>query len=670
MVSNKKLDYENLDSPNISIELKATDDGIPPRSLVKNISLTIVEVNEGASEIGLRPPNVTINETRLPGTNISELICNNPEKWETLEYTLLSNQDVFMIKTINYTVIYRPSILNKAGIKQSAFRLKRSYLFLRSNLSYDQTPEYELLVGVTDNGKPQLSFNDTVNVRVAKVNPCLPANDCHANANCSRIDGFRYKCLCDDGFTGDGYNCTEIDDCVDSSSYCYNGSNEKECPPCKNNGTCHDLHLRFNCSCLPGFSDSQCMTNIDECNLTLPHHCHNGTCNDAINNFTCSCYRGYTSWLCDKNINDCGSNPCGEHGECVDHVGSYSCNCNERVTGTRCNRDLESCIQNPCLPNQICIPYSLDTISQEGTAKEGKEITSQDVCFSGENITTIYLSKNLTETLMKANSSLEFVSSSLRIALEEWFLKNIQIILLYLRKQESYSESYFYNLTDVSVLDDIKENKDNISVSLVARVGDEALSPQGLVCSLSYFLLNNSTNKTRQCPYPDNYEFVSFKSWDFSYADYLCPTVENQRQFECYDPTQAPLKSTKKPLDRAVYYAVGAVGAVLFIVVIVFAIRGNQSHKFNLQKAMRNREQYDHVRLPEEDDEHYRDVMFRHHISSTISQPGAVNPIYGLEEDEEPHMIQNPLYQSNREDSPPTDHRAFVNPLYDTVERE
>ncbi len=44
----------------------------------------------------------------------------------------------------------------------------------------------------------------------ADINECGREPDlCHDNATCSNTFG-GYNCSCDDGFTGDGFNCTGI----------------------------------------------------------------------------------------------------------------------------------------------------------------------------------------------------------------------------------------------------------------------------------------------------------------------------------------------------------------------------------------------------------------------------------------------------------------------------
>lgn len=151
-----------------------------------------------------------------------------------------------------------------------------------------------------------------------------------------------YKCVCGPSHTGQ--HCeTEI-----SSHICENN-------PCQNNGTCRvSPGNRYDCSCTPGFSGTNCEINNNEC---LSNPCQNGgSCQDGINNYTCICTRtGYTGPNCDININECEANPCLNHGICFDNYGSYTCQCKPGFAGQNCEQNLNECSSAPCLNNGLCI---------------------------------------------------------------------------------------------------------------------------------------------------------------------------------------------------------------------------------------------------------------------------------------------------------------------------
>ncbi len=291
-------------------------------------------------------------------------------------------------------------------------------------------------------------------------------------------------------------------------------------------------------------------------------------------------------------------------------------------------------------------------------------------------MTTLYFDIELLNTLKQAGvrflngdrSLNDEVIAAMRIEIEDWLKKVMQVWYFY---ADSFNEQGLYNLSDVSVLDDIKVDYENdsisaMSVSVIARVGRKALSRTGFLCSLNQsFPRNNCSEK--HC-YPN------YTSTHFSFIDYLWPNVKDVDKLECKTRVAAVGASAgghDNKLPKWSIYLLGSFGAALFVFVVLFACYADRSQKFNLQQALRNREQYDHVRLPEEDDEHYCDVMFRHHIST--SGGGEINPIYGFGEDEDDtQMIPNPLYgMSHDVESPQVGHaKAFENPLYSTVERE
>ena len=64
-------------------------------------------------------------------------------------------------------------------------------------------------------------------------------NNCSMNANCTNIPG-AFECDCLVGYSGDGVNCTNIDECLTA-----NGG-------CDDNATCTDTDGSFVCSCDTG----------------------------------------------------------------------------------------------------------------------------------------------------------------------------------------------------------------------------------------------------------------------------------------------------------------------------------------------------------------------------------------------------------------------------------
>ena len=82
-------------------------------------------------------------------------------------------------------------------------------------------------------------------------------------------------------------------------------------------------------------SGLQCDTGVNECDLWLPCQ-HNSTCVDLLNDYSCSCMLGFTDKNCSTNIDDCFPDPCYHGSQCVDGVNNFSCLCSPGYTG-RCN---------------------------------------------------------------------------------------------------------------------------------------------------------------------------------------------------------------------------------------------------------------------------------------------------------------------------------------------
>ena len=68
-----------------------------------------------------------------------------------------------------------------------------------------------------------------------------------------------------------------------------------------NNGTCMQGIGSITCACEPGFTGTDCSTDINEC---AGVDCNNGVCMDGINTFTCVCDLDATGELCRIRVTD------------------------------------------------------------------------------------------------------------------------------------------------------------------------------------------------------------------------------------------------------------------------------------------------------------------------------------------------------------------------------
>lgn len=198
-----------------------------------------------------------------------------------------------------------------------------------------------------------------------------------------------FLCECAEGFQGrtcdDTVRVSRIleapmdgltDPCLDTSPYCRNG------------GTCMFSSNTVSCSCLSGWTGTQCQEEnlpdpclslncpqFSECTVSVAQAscvclqgyegepstgctkidwcasspCQNGgNCSDNTSNFSCSCPSGFQGDLCESDIAECSALPCMNQGTCVELSGSFSCDCPAGYTGNVCQADVDECLASPC----------------------------------------------------------------------------------------------------------------------------------------------------------------------------------------------------------------------------------------------------------------------------------------------------------------------------------
>ncbi|XP_015778011.1 PREDICTED: fibrillin-1-like [Acropora digitifera] len=166
----------------------------------------------------------------------------------------------------------------------------------------------------------------------SNVDECSSENECHVDATCTNTKG-TYNCICQDGFEGDGKNCTDIDECS-----CAN--------ECHLDGTRTNTKGSYNCTCQDGFEgDGKNCTHIDEC--SLENDCHlDATCDNTKGSYDCTCKDGFegdgrNNWA---DIDECSTETeCHYNASCKNTKGSYICTCQDGLEGD----DGEYCTADP-----------------------------------------------------------------------------------------------------------------------------------------------------------------------------------------------------------------------------------------------------------------------------------------------------------------------------------
>src|SRR5439155_12504189 len=102
---------------------------------------------------------------------------------------------------------------------------------------------------------------------------------CGSHASC--LAGPR--CACDLGFSGDGQQCADVDECQSGAA------------GCSAYATCQNSVGSFSCSCKAGFTgDGKACADIDECQTGAAGCSADATCQNTPGGFTCTCKSGFS----------------------------------------------------------------------------------------------------------------------------------------------------------------------------------------------------------------------------------------------------------------------------------------------------------------------------------------------------------------------------------------
>ncbi|XP_039870873.1 nidogen-2 isoform X4 [Simochromis diagramma] len=114
-------------------------------------------------------------------------------------------------------------------------------------------------------------------------NPCYAGtHDCDTTAQCIPLEDLAFQCQCATGYTGDGHNCYDIDECAEGLG------------TCGDNFECVNLPGSHRCHCQRGYEfgyDGRTCVDIDECSSSP---CHiNARCINGLGSFQCQCQLGF-----------------------------------------------------------------------------------------------------------------------------------------------------------------------------------------------------------------------------------------------------------------------------------------------------------------------------------------------------------------------------------------
>uniref|UniRef100_A0A8C6KF90 Nidogen 2 n=1 Tax=Nothobranchius furzeri TaxID=105023 RepID=A0A8C6KF90_NOTFU len=208
------------------------------------------------------------------------------------------------VQPFKETYQYYPSVITSSSVREfvvvSAERGSQSYTFhLKQNITYrdcrhDNRATPETLQITMERVfvmyvKEERILRYAITNKISPVgddellNPCYVGNhDCDTTAQCIPLEGQAFKCQCATGYTGDGHNCYDIDECAEGSDLCGDHSQ------------CLNLPGSHRCQCWEGFEmafDGRNCVDIDECSSSP---CHiNARCINDLGSFRCHCQPGF-----------------------------------------------------------------------------------------------------------------------------------------------------------------------------------------------------------------------------------------------------------------------------------------------------------------------------------------------------------------------------------------
>ncbi|XP_075687674.1 uromodulin-like [Rhinoderma darwinii] len=150
--------------------------------------------------------------------------------------------------------------------------------------------------------------------KVKNISSTEHCSECHSNATCEENFGIK-ECSCNEGFIGDGFACSDIDECA------YPWSNN--CPD-----ICLNSVGSYMCQCQKGYTknmDNKCV-DIDECSDPKLYRCQSlANCSNNEDNSSCSCKSNVTGDGFKCKNEECATSLCDQGLECLNKKGSYRC---------------------------------------------------------------------------------------------------------------------------------------------------------------------------------------------------------------------------------------------------------------------------------------------------------------------------------------------------------
>ncbi|XP_072530150.1 protocadherin gamma-A4-like [Salminus brasiliensis] len=141
------------------VTLVAKDDGQPPLSSIKTITVQIGDVNDNCPEFSNSPYMFYVTENNSPGTSLFSVSA--------------SDQDLNKNAIVSYQ-IWREGIENNKYVSFININSESGSIYALKSFDFETLKSFKFLVVATDSGTPPLSSNVTVNVFILDQNDNIP----------------------------------------------------------------------------------------------------------------------------------------------------------------------------------------------------------------------------------------------------------------------------------------------------------------------------------------------------------------------------------------------------------------------------------------------------------------------------------------------------------------
>ncbi|WAR18645.1 FAT4-like protein [Mya arenaria] len=138
---NSSLDYEVLQSEELTMNVTVTDSGLPPQTISKFFKVIVEDVNEAPTE--LRITNNEVSEEAVIHTSVGTLLVTDDDLDQTYTFEILGS---------------------------GVFIIDGNDLVVNNALNFEKSKSHEILVEVTDSGTPPRSRVFDIQINITDVN--------------------------------------------------------------------------------------------------------------------------------------------------------------------------------------------------------------------------------------------------------------------------------------------------------------------------------------------------------------------------------------------------------------------------------------------------------------------------------------------------------------------